>query len=85
MRVRDPDENITPANGEKVLHSEVATMKFLKRKTTIPVPTVFAYDSSYDNAVGQPYILMEAMTGKNLWGGGLFDFIPDVHKEKVYE
>jgi len=31
-----------------------------------------------------PYILMEAMPGKRLWGGGLADLIPDAHKSKVY-
>jgi len=31
-----------------------------------------------------PYILMEAMPGRRLWGGGRADFIPDEHKRKVY-
>jgi len=31
-----------------------------------------------------PYILMEAMPGGRLWGGGRADFIPDEHKRKVY-
>src|SRR6202035_571244 len=48
------------------------------------VPTVYVSDARYDNDVGQPYILMEAMRGSRLWGGGATNYIPDNFKEKVY-
>lgn len=46
--------------------SEVATMKFLAEKTSIPVPKVYAWDSDANNAVGAEYILMERIPGITL-------------------
>lgn len=44
---------------ENKVESEVATMEFVRRHTTIPVPRVYAYDSSCNNAVGPAFILLE--------------------------
>ncbi|KAG6017128.1 hypothetical protein E4U54_008242 [Claviceps lovelessii] len=46
--------------------SEIATMKTLKSRTTIPVPQVFAFDASPSNEVGFPYMLLECLTGQVL-------------------
>jgi hypothetical protein len=59
-------------------------MRFLREKTRIPLPLAHGYDAGFRNDVGCPYILMEAMSGARLWGGGRKDFIPDQHKSKVY-
>ena len=48
------------------LESEVATLQLLKQRTTIPVPEIFAWNSSDDNPVGIPYILMGRAKGKIL-------------------
>jgi hypothetical protein len=48
------------------LESEVATLRLLKERTTIPVPEVFAWDSSDDNPVGVRYILMSRAEGRIL-------------------
>lgn len=51
--------------------SEVATLRYLKRKTNIPVPEVYHQDLSPDNPVGAPYTLMEYIQGRHLyklWG-----------------
>ena len=69
---------------DKTVDSEVATLRFLKTKTSIPVPAIHSYDARYDNQIGAPYILMEAMPGNRLWGSGRTDFIPEKHKPKVY-
>jgi len=85
-RIRRPDESY-PADGtDLILESEVATMRFLRDNTSIPVPAVYSFDSRFgaSNDVGMPYILMEAMSGKRLYGGGRADFIPDPYKPKVY-
>jgi len=75
----------TPVEGiDFVLESEVATMRFLRAETRIPLPHVYGHDSHFGNSVGMPYILMEAMPGARLWGGGRKDFIPDEYKPKVY-
>ncbi|KAF2751071.1 hypothetical protein M011DRAFT_503037 [Sporormia fimetaria CBS 119925] len=43
--------------------SEVNTMTFLRQKTGVPVPKIYAYDDSPHNALGAPYILMEFVCG----------------------
>lgn len=44
--------------------SEVATMEYVRRYTSIPVPKVYAFDSSNDNALGLEWIMMEKMAGR---------------------
>ena len=48
------------------LASEAQTMQMLKRETSIPVPVVYAFDTSSDNALVSPYILMEKLGGRPL-------------------
>lgn len=40
------------------VESEVATMKYLREKTNVPVPTVYHYDSNPYNRLGGEFILM---------------------------
>ncbi|KAK3332870.1 hypothetical protein B0T19DRAFT_354543 [Cercophora scortea] len=42
---------------------EIASMKFLKAKTSIPVPEVHSYSVDPTNDVGAPYILMDYIHG----------------------
>lgn len=51
------------------LTSEALTMRLIKRSTTIPVPTVYSFDTSLNNDVGCPYILMDFLQGKPLYEG----------------
>ncbi|KAJ5362535.1 Aminoglycoside phosphotransferase [Penicillium brevicompactum] len=44
--------------------SEVATMRFVRKTTNLPVPEVFAYQSSRDNPICFEWIFMEKMPGK---------------------
>ncbi len=46
--------------------SELATMKVVSARTSIPVPAVYHYECGTDNPFGRPYILMEAMPGRVL-------------------
>lgn len=83
-RIMLPDASY-PTDGKcQPLESEVATLQFLRQNTTIPIPRVYGYDANFGNEVGMPYILMEALPGKRLWGGGFSDFIPDEYKLHVY-
>ena len=69
-----------------MVRSEVATMRHVKKHTTIPVPEVFAYSSSCDNAVGSPYILMETIRGRRHINEDLVILdIPDEKKRFVCE
>ncbi|OCK86599.1 uncharacterized protein K441DRAFT_649987, partial [Cenococcum geophilum 1.58] len=47
------------------VQSEVATMEYVRINTTIPVPRVYAFDSSMNNAVGLEWILMEKIQGES--------------------
>lgn len=46
--------------------SEAQTMRMLKKETSIPVPTVYAFDTSSNNALSAPFILMEKLGGSPL-------------------
>ena len=58
------DEAERIANERMLLESEIATMIFVKRKTQIPVPEVYGYDTTYENLLGTPYTFIEYMPGK---------------------
>ena len=47
--------------------SEVATMRYLRERTAIPVPTVYHYDSNPYNRLGGEYILMSKVRGHVRW------------------
>ena len=46
--------------------SEMATMEYLRRHTTLPIPRVIAFSSSDDNELGYEWVLMEMMPGEPL-------------------
>ena len=63
-----------PANGDRfdsvlaaALVSEARTMQMLTRETSVPVPTVYAFDASSENALLTPFILMEKLGGEPLY------------------
>ncbi|KAI0486373.1 serine/threonine protein kinase [Xylaria cf. heliscus] len=64
------------------LLSEIATMRVIRDRTSIPVPQVFTYDVHLSNPVGYPYILMEYIDGWVL-GGPLASQVPSSHLPKV--
>lgn len=47
--------------------SEVATIKWLRENTDIPVPQVFDFDDSNANEIGFEWILMGVMPGVSAW------------------
>jgi hypothetical protein len=42
---------------------ELYTMKYIRERSTIPVPEVFAFDSTVDNPIGSPYVFMKCVKG----------------------
>jgi hypothetical protein len=46
------------------VQSEVLTMQFLRRRTSIP--HIYLFDSTFKNDLNCPYILIEFVTGKQL-------------------
>jgi len=64
------------------LLSEIATMKIIRQRTSIPVPLVFDFEMSTDQPFGYPYILMECLAGRSL-DNGIALSIPPQHHIKV--
>ena len=50
----------------QALESEAMTMRLIRRQTGIPVPEVYAFDSSMDNDIKCPFIMMEHIQGQPL-------------------
>ncbi|KEQ57694.1 uncharacterized protein M437DRAFT_79537 [Aureobasidium melanogenum CBS 110374] len=51
-----------------VIHSEVATIAYIKSKTSIPVPDVVCWCDSSSNPIGTEYIFMKPVPGVQLHG-----------------
>ncbi|WEW61225.1 hypothetical protein PRK78_006715 [Emydomyces testavorans] len=49
--------------SEQAMSIEVAAMKFFKKKTSIPVPELYHYETDPSNQVGAPYMIMEYIHG----------------------
>ncbi|KEY74450.1 hypothetical protein S7711_04488 [Stachybotrys chartarum IBT 7711] len=62
--------------------SEIATMKIIQQYTTIPVPRVFDFEISADQAFGYPYVFIEYLGGRTL-PNGLATTIPHQYHTKV--
>ena len=56
--------------ASRALTSEVSTMRLL-RHHGLPVPEVYSFEASIDNALGCPFILMEHMGGRPVHEGKL--------------
>lgn len=69
------DENVATS-----LLSEIASMNFVRSKTTIPVPRIFGHNVT-KNDFGYPYLLMEALPGTVLENRMALS-IPATHKKK---
>ncbi|KAF2838287.1 hypothetical protein M501DRAFT_869907 [Patellaria atrata CBS 101060] len=55
---------IFPVQPWYKVHSEVATMEYVRIHTSIPLPKVYAFDSSTDNPLGLEWILMGKVRGR---------------------
>ncbi|KAI7972795.1 hypothetical protein EIK77_003941 [Talaromyces pinophilus] len=49
------------------IRSEALTMRYLQKRTTIPIPDVFSFSDSCDNELNCPFILMKYIDGKSLY------------------
>ena len=61
--VPKPVSHSWTANKAAEMQSEIDTMAFLREHTDIPVPQVFEYETTPNNKVGAPYMLMECCFG----------------------
>ena len=53
-------------NAAEAMGCEIATMALVKQHTSLPVPTVYAYNLSFDNSLHAPYMMIEKMPGESL-------------------
>lgn len=47
--------------------SEIATIKYLKKHSAIPVAEIYHYDLSPDNDIGASFVLMQRLPGRHLY------------------
>ena len=55
-----------PRWDEGQLGQEIALLSYLSTQATIPVPKVYCYDLTANNAISSPYILQERIAGESL-------------------
>ncbi|KAK4115520.1 hypothetical protein N656DRAFT_787225 [Canariomyces notabilis] len=82
-RIANPDSShvwlfrvAIPADPVFKTESEVATMEYVRRHTSLPVPRVLAFSSSDNNELGYEWILMEMLPGvslRSVWGDMPYD------------
>ena len=68
VRIRLPrqGESLTPLqqlSESMLLESEIATMRYVRENSRIPVPEVYGYDTSFTNPLGHPYMFLELVVG----------------------
>ncbi|RJE18339.1 hypothetical protein PHISCL_09328 [Aspergillus sclerotialis] len=54
-------------SAKRSLVSQALTMRLVRKKTTIPVPEVYAVDSSSSNLIGAPYIAISYIHGHSVY------------------
>lgn len=61
--------------------SEIATIRYLKKHTKLPIPEIYYHDLSPYNDVGAPFSLMEKLPGRHLYS--MWDDLSIDHKKKA--
>ncbi|KAI1937030.1 hypothetical protein LOZ57_006697 [Ophidiomyces ophidiicola] len=51
---------------EEKMRSEIATMKYITEKTTIPIPRIHHYSITSDNILGLPFLIIEYIEGNTM-------------------
>ncbi|KAH3948623.1 hypothetical protein HBI56_121520 [Parastagonospora nodorum] len=69
-------------NTKTSLLSEIATMKIIRQRTSIPIPRIFEFEMSIEEPFGYPYVLMEYLGGRKL-DDGLATSIPRQYHNKA--
>jgi aminoglycoside phosphotransferase (APT) family kinase protein len=59
--------NCWTAAAAAELRSQALTMKHIQHKCKIPIPEVLAFDTSFNNGIHAPFILMTYVEGKSVW------------------
>lgn len=69
-------------SAKRSLISQVVTMRLVRTKTTIPVPEVYAVDSSSSNLIGAPYLAMSYIHGHSVYSKWFHETGPTPMEER---
>lgn len=70
VRVRLPEKDASERDHvETDMLSEIATMRVVASRTTIPLPTIYHFEVDASNVFGFRYILMQALPGRHAQSG----------------
>lgn len=69
---------------EEKMRSEIATMKYISEKTSIPIPRVYGYSITNNNSLGLPFLLLGYIEGKTLHSVGMKNLTTE-QQEHLYE
>ena len=83
VRLSD-DESNEKDSVETSIISEIATVKLIASRTSIPIPKIHSFDVDATNAFGFRYVLMQALPGHHL-DEGLSRSIPREYWDKVVD
>lgn len=54
------------ATAAQALESQAATMRLIRKTTTVPVPEIYDLDTTANNEIGAPYICMSFLPGRRV-------------------
>jgi aminoglycoside phosphotransferase (APT) family kinase protein len=66
VRIRLPEVAEEDQEVEREMQSEIATMRLIQQRTSVPVATIFGYNSEQDNQFGYRYMFMSPLPGRHL-------------------
>lgn len=70
------------AAAAHALESQVVTLHLLSRKTTIPVPEIYAFDTTNTNEIGYLYICMSFISGQAVSKAWFDDTTPTLLEDR---
>ena len=69
--------------AQRTMISTVHIMQFLEKESSIPVPHVYSFDTTFNNNLGRPYVIMDKVPGRPLWD--LIDKGWELHDETIHK
>lgn len=68
--------------AKRSMISQVGTMQFIRRNTTIPLPEIYAFNTSMDDTIGTPYVAMSFIEGEPVYSVWFDDVGPTTREER---
>lgn len=65
------------------LESQVATMRLIRRKTQMPVPEVYTFDTTNNNEISSPFICMSFIPGETVLHVWLDDSLEETSRDNL--